>query len=182
MRPGRTGMRKAGWPTDRQVRRLTWFGCLLVAVGAVVAIFAVIFHPASHTDASAPARATHPAMERATPVRSASNPPVTWPVAGPVADLSVPLAGMPPVPDPANIYADAGPDMFSPAVRPEYPGRRPVQHVLHPRRALRHRGGRSPPEPGLPRPAHLRPQAPDPRRLCRRGPHRLRGHRRLPDR
>ena len=110
-------MRKAGWPTDRQVRRLTWFGCLLVAVGAVVAIFAVIFHPASHTDASAPARATHPAMERATPVRSASNPPVTWPVAGPVADLSVPLAGMPPVPDPANIYADAGPDMFSPAVR-----------------------------------------------------------------
>src|SRR6266566_1828500 len=117
MRPGRTGMRKAGWPTDRQVRRLTWFGCLLVAVGAVVAIFAVIFHPASHTDASAPARATHPAMERATPVRSASNPPVTWPVAGPVADLSVPLAGMPPVPDPANIYADAGPDMFSPAVR-----------------------------------------------------------------
>src|SRR5262249_10905262 len=60
---------------------------------------------------------THPATERAAPVRSASHPPVTWQVAGPVADLSVPLAGMPPVADPANIYADAGPDMLSPAVR-----------------------------------------------------------------
>jgi YVTN family beta-propeller protein len=117
MGPGRIGMGKAGWPTDRRVRRLTWFGCLLVAVAAVVAVFAVIFHPASHTDASAPARATHPASERAMPGRSASYPPVTWQVAGPVADLSVPLAGMPPVADPANIYADAGPDMFSPAVR-----------------------------------------------------------------
>ena len=110
-------MGKAGWPTDRRVRRLTWFGCLLVAVAAVVAVFAVIFYPASHTDASAPARATHPAAERATPGRSASHPPVTWQVAGPVADLSVPLAGMPPVADPANIYADAGPDMLSQAVR-----------------------------------------------------------------
>jgi len=110
-------MGKAGWPTDRRVRRLTWFGCLLVAVGAVVAVFTVISHPASHTNTSAPARATHPAQDRATPGRSASPPPVTWPVAGPVADLSVPLAGMPPVTDPANIYADAGPDMLSPAVR-----------------------------------------------------------------
>jgi YVTN family beta-propeller protein len=110
-------MDKAGWPTDRRVRRLTWFGCLLVAVTAVVAVFAVIFHPASHTGASAPARATHPASERARLGRSASSPPVTWQVAGPVADLSVPLAGMPPVTDPANIYADAGPDMLSPAVR-----------------------------------------------------------------
>jgi YVTN family beta-propeller protein len=110
-------MGKAGWPTDRRVRRLTWFGCLLVAVAAVAGVFTVIFHPASHTDASAPAQATHPAPKQATPGRSASHPPVTWQVAGPVADLSVPLAGMPPVADPANIYADAGPDMLSPAVR-----------------------------------------------------------------
>jgi YVTN family beta-propeller protein len=109
-------MGKAGWPTDRRVRRLFWFGGLLVAVAAVVAVFAVIFYPASHTDTSAPARATHPAPERATPGRSASHPPVTWPVAGPIADLSVPLAGMPPATDPANIYADAGPDMLSQAV------------------------------------------------------------------
>jgi YVTN family beta-propeller protein len=91
-----------------------------VTVTAVVAIFAVAFRPASHADApaaSAPARATHPAPERASPVRSASPPAVTWPVAGPPADLSVPLPGMPPVTDPANIYADAGADMLSPAVR-----------------------------------------------------------------
>ena len=29
----------------------------------------------------------------------------------------MPLAGMPPVANPANIYADAGPNMLSPAVR-----------------------------------------------------------------
>ena len=110
-------MGKACWPKDRQGRRLTWLGCLFVAVTAVVAVFAVIFRPASHTDASAPAQATHPAAERASPTRSASHPPVTWQVAGPFADLSVPLAGMPPVADPANIYADAGPDMLSPSVR-----------------------------------------------------------------
>jgi YVTN family beta-propeller protein len=110
-------MGKAGWPRDRQVRRLTWFGCLLLAVAAVLALFAVIFRPASHTDTSAPAGAINPAPERASPVRSESNPPVAWQVAGPVPDLSVPLPGMPPVPDPANIYADAGADMLSPAVR-----------------------------------------------------------------
>src|ERR1700704_3744968 len=96
MGPGRIGMGKAGWPTDRRVRRLTWFGCLLVAVAAVVAVFAVIFHPASHTDASAPARATHPAPERAMPGRSASYPPVTWQAAGPVAEPVGPLAARAP--------------------------------------------------------------------------------------
>ena len=114
-------MGKVGWPADRQVRRLTWFGCLAVGAVAVIAVFAAIFRPASHTDtsasATASARATHPAPERASPARSASHPPVTWQVAGPISDLSVPLAGMPPVADPANIYADAGPGMLSPAVR-----------------------------------------------------------------
>ena len=38
-------------------------------------------------------------------------------MAGPVADLSVPLPGMSPVANPANIYADAGPNMLSPAAR-----------------------------------------------------------------
>ena len=42
---------------------------------------------------------------------------MTWDVAGPIADLSVPLPGMPPVANPANIYADAGANMLSPAVR-----------------------------------------------------------------
>jgi len=40
-----------------------------------------------------------------------------WPVASTVADLSVPLAGMPPVARPSNIYADDGAGMLSPAVR-----------------------------------------------------------------
>ena len=114
-------MGKAGRPADRQVRRLAWSGYLLVAVVAGVAVFVVISRPASQTDAPASAYssagATQPAAERASPARSASHPPVTWQVAGPVSDLSVPLAGMPPVTDPANIYADAGPDMLSPAVR-----------------------------------------------------------------
>src|SRR5690349_9751878 len=93
---GRIGMGKAGGPADRQLRRLTWLGRLVVTVAAAVAVFAVIFRAASHTGTSAPARATHPAPERVVPVRSASHPPVTWQVAGPVADLSEPLRGIPP--------------------------------------------------------------------------------------
>ena len=110
-------MGKAGGPTDRQVRYLIWLGCLLVAVAATVATFAVIFRPVTHTGASVAPRTTQPAPDRASPTRSASHPPVTWPVAGPVADLSTPLPGMPPVTDPANIYADAGANMLSPVVR-----------------------------------------------------------------
>src|SRR5258705_13836421 len=99
-------MGKAGWPTDRQVRRLTWLGCLFVAVTAVEAVFAGIFHPASHTDASAPAQATHPAAERASPTRSSFHPPVTWQVAGPISDLPVPLAGGPPRTDTRNFHSN----------------------------------------------------------------------------
>jgi YVTN family beta-propeller protein len=33
------------------------------------------------------------------------------------SDLAIPLAGMPPVASPSNIYADAGPNMLSPVVR-----------------------------------------------------------------
>jgi YVTN family beta-propeller protein len=110
-------MRKAGWPADRRVRRLVWLGCALAAAAAVAVLFTVVFRPASHTGAAAPAGATDPAPERSSPTRSVSHSAVTWEVAGPVADLSMPLPGMPPVADPANIYADAGADMLSPAVR-----------------------------------------------------------------
>jgi hypothetical protein len=58
-----------------------------------------------------PARAPHPAAASASRARLAPPAAATWQVAGPVSDLSVPLAGMPPVADPANIYADAGPGM-----------------------------------------------------------------------
>jgi YVTN family beta-propeller protein len=110
-------MGKAGQPTGRQARRLTWFGGVLLAVAAVVAVFAVILRPVPHTHAPAPVRTTYPGPARASSAGSASQPAATWPVAGPISDLSVPLPGMPPVANPVNIYADAGPDMFSPAVR-----------------------------------------------------------------
>jgi YVTN family beta-propeller protein len=110
-------MGKASRPTGRQVRRLTRLGYVLVAIATVVVVFAVIFRPTPHPRASPPARTPHPSSVRVSPARSASSTAVTWPVAGPVADLSVPLPGMPPVPDPANIYADAGAGMLSPAVR-----------------------------------------------------------------
>ena len=50
-------------------------------------------------------------------VRPVPPPAAAWQVAGPISDLTVPLAGMPPVANPANIYADAGANMLSPAVR-----------------------------------------------------------------
>ena len=114
-------MVKAGWPADPRARRLVWFGGVSVAVVAVVALAAVIFRPASHSAAPAPTQASQSSAVRVSPVRSASSPApspaATWPVAGPIADLSVPLPGMPPVANPANIYADAGANMLSPAVR-----------------------------------------------------------------
>ena len=110
-------MGRIGRPADRQVRRLTWVGCLAVAVVAVVAVFAMVFRPAADTDHSAPARVPHPAAGPTSRARPAPPADAAWQVAGPVSDLSVPLAGMPPVADPANIYADAGPDMLSPTVR-----------------------------------------------------------------
>jgi YVTN family beta-propeller protein len=110
-------MGRRGRPKDRQVRRLTWFSCLAVIVVTVVAVFAVVFRPAAHTGRPAPARVPHQAAAPASRARPAPPAAATWQVAGSVSDLSVPLPGMPPVADPANIYADAGPDMLSPAVR-----------------------------------------------------------------
>jgi YVTN family beta-propeller protein len=118
-------MGDTGRPADRQVRRLAWLGGLALAITAVVTVYAVALRPATpraHTG-SASARASHQAAAPASQVRSASRarpapqPTATWPVASPISDLSVPLAGMPPVTDPADIYAAAGPDMLSPAVR-----------------------------------------------------------------
>ena len=124
-------MGDTGRPADRQVRRLAWFGGLALTITAAVAVYAVALRPAAPRadTGSASARASHSAAAPASqarsssPARSASpaqptpQPAATWPVASSVADLSVPLAGMPPVTDPANIYAAAGPDMLSPAVR-----------------------------------------------------------------
>ncbi len=108
-------MGRTGRPVDRQARRLIWFSGLSLAVVAVVAVFAVVFRPLADKDDSA--RAPHPAGAPASRVRPAPHPAATWQVAGPVPHLWVPRAGMPPAADPANIYADAGPNMLSAPVR-----------------------------------------------------------------
>jgi YVTN family beta-propeller protein len=110
-------MGEAGRPRDRQARRLIWLSCLCVAVTGVGVVFAVALRPPARTKDAASARTPHPTTAPASHVIRASPPAVTWQVASPVSDLSVPLAGMPPVANPANIYADAGPDMFSPVVQ-----------------------------------------------------------------
>jgi YVTN family beta-propeller protein len=128
-------MGKVGWPADRQTRRLLVFG-VPVAVAALVVAGLLIFRSAPHTAASASASASAQAQATrasagsasptgpasgtgsASPTRSASSAAAAWTVAGPVADLSEPLPGMPPVTDPANIYAAAAANMLSPAVRP----------------------------------------------------------------
>jgi YVTN family beta-propeller protein len=129
-------MGKVGWPADQRARRLLVFGVPAAVVALVVAGL-LIFGSAPHTTASAPhtsasasAQATRASAGSASPTgaasgagsasptRSASSAAAAWTVAGPVADLSEPLPGMPPVTDPANIYAAAGANMLSPAVRP----------------------------------------------------------------
>jgi YVTN family beta-propeller protein len=110
-------MGKVGWPAGQRARRTVWFGGVSVAVVALIAAGVMIFRPTSHPAAPSPTRTPHSSAGRAAPVRSASNTPETWRVASPIADLSEPLPGMPPVPNLANIYADAGANMLSPAVR-----------------------------------------------------------------
>jgi YVTN family beta-propeller protein len=96
---------------------LFWFGCLAVTVAAVVAVLAIVFRPAGHASTSGPAKVSRSAAPPASPTRAVPNPTATWPVASLPSDLSVPLPGIPPVADPANIYAAAGPNMLSPAVQ-----------------------------------------------------------------
>jgi len=66
---------------------------------------------------SASTQASRPGTARPSPAPPWPHPAASWPVASPVSDLSVPLAGMPSVTDPANIYAVAGANMLSPVVR-----------------------------------------------------------------
>jgi YVTN family beta-propeller protein len=110
-------MGNAGWPAGHRARRLAWSGGVAAALVAVVAIGVTVFRPASHPAVSAPAQAPGSRAVHATPTRSAAQTAATWQVASPVADLSEPLPGMPPVANPANIYADAGANMLSPVVR-----------------------------------------------------------------
>jgi YVTN family beta-propeller protein len=110
-------MGNVGWPAGRQGRRLAWSGGVAAALVAVVAIGVTVLRPASHPVTRVPTQAPPSKAVRATPTRSASAAAATWQVASPVADLSVPLPGMPPVVNPANIYAAAGANMLTPATR-----------------------------------------------------------------
>ncbi len=122
-------MNKMGWLAGGRARRLAWLGGALLTAAGLAVILTVVFRPASGHGLPVPARPASGhglpvparpsarATAQASLVRPASSPPATWQVAGPIADLSTPLAGMPAVPNPANIYADAGANMLSPAVR-----------------------------------------------------------------
>ena len=110
-------MGNVGWPSDPQTRHWVWLGGLGVTLAVVVAVVVLVFQPAADTVQPGAAGTPQPAAASASQARPVSHPAATWPVADPLSDLSVPLPGMPPVMDPANIYAAAGPDMLSPAVR-----------------------------------------------------------------
>ncbi len=123
-------MPRAGRPAGRRARILILLGGLCVTVVAVFAAMGVASRLAADTDnpgdartpqagatatgAASPGRAVAASSHDTSP---ASRSAATWQVAGPVADLSTPLPGMPPVAKPDNIYADAGANMLSPAVR-----------------------------------------------------------------
>jgi len=110
-------MGNVGWPSDPQTRHWVWLGGLGVTLAVVVAVVVLVFQPAADTANPGAAGTPQPAAASASRARPVSHPAATWPVADPLSDLSVPLPGMPPVVDPANIYAAAGPNMLSPAVR-----------------------------------------------------------------
>ena len=110
-------MGNVGWPSDPQTRHWVWLGGLGVTLAVVVAVVVLVFQPAADTAKPGAAGTPQPAAASASQARPVSHPAATWPVADPLSDLSVPLPGMPPVVDPANIYAAAGPNMLSPAVR-----------------------------------------------------------------
>jgi YVTN family beta-propeller protein len=94
---------------------------LILGVGALVAAIAVVAGNGDSPPAKAgPVHPSRPPSAVASPVPPShpSDPSASrWPVASTVADLSMSLPGMPPVASPANIYADDGAGMLSPAVR-----------------------------------------------------------------
>jgi YVTN family beta-propeller protein len=110
-------MGNVGWPPDPPTRHRIWLAGLGVTLAAVVAVVVLVFTPAADTVHPGAAGTPHPVAASGSRASPALSPAASWPVAGALSDLSVPLPGMPPVTDPANIYADAGPNMLSPAVR-----------------------------------------------------------------
>jgi len=110
-------MGKAGRAKAARHERVNRLARLSLAVVSVLAALAVVVVISADTNGPAPARGSRPAAAPASAARSQQDQASLWPVVSPVSDLSVPLAGMPPVANAANIYADAGPGMLSQAVR-----------------------------------------------------------------
>jgi YVTN family beta-propeller protein len=108
-------MAKAGQSPSRRSRQEAWFIIISMTVVAAVTAFAVVFGRPSETHEARPVRVARLGSASASPTQPPA-PAATWPVDSSVSDLSEPLPGMPPVPNPANIYADAGANMLSPAV------------------------------------------------------------------
>jgi YVTN family beta-propeller protein len=109
-------MRGMGRHADPRPRRWALFGGLALTAAAAAAVVTIALRPPADNDHGATPRAPHRAAAPAQHA-GASPSPASWQVTSSLSDLSLPLAGMPPVTDPANIYAAAGPNMLSPAVR-----------------------------------------------------------------
>ncbi|HEX3516598.1 MAG TPA: hypothetical protein VHT26_21615, partial [Trebonia sp.] len=109
-------MRGMGRHADPRPGRWAWFAGLALTAAATAAVVTIALRPSADNDHGATPRAPHRAAAPAQHA-GASPSPASWQVTSSLSDLSLPLAGMPPVTDPANIYAAAGPNMLSPAVR-----------------------------------------------------------------
>jgi len=108
----------AGRHARRQRKQAIGLAGLTLLVGGLVAATAVLANNGDHPPAKAgPVHSSHRAAPVASATPSSRNPASMWPVSSTVSDLSASLAGMPPVANPANIYAADGAGMLSPAVR-----------------------------------------------------------------
>ena len=110
-------MTRIGWPAEAKAGR--WAGPTHLALTVVFAapVLTVVSCTATGPGPSASTQTSRPATAHLPRAQPSPHPSPNWQVAGPVSDLSVPLAGIPPVTDPANIYASAGANMLSPVVR-----------------------------------------------------------------
>jgi YVTN family beta-propeller protein len=113
MNGARHNANRRPWSRSRRWR----FSRTLLVAGLLVGAFAWVANdlgPAGRSRANSPASSTPPGTRSAS---GSTRGPATTRPDGAGSDLTVPLAGMPKVANPANIYADAGANMLSPAVR-----------------------------------------------------------------
>jgi YVTN family beta-propeller protein len=110
-------MTKIGWPAEAKAGRWAGPTRLALTVAFAAPVLTVVSCTATDPGPSASTQTSRPATAHLPRAQPSPHPSANWQVVGPVPDLSVPLAGIPPVTDPANIYASAGANMLSPVVR-----------------------------------------------------------------